>query len=252
MKNSVQTGNTLTVTAPYNLSSGDGCLVGQIFGVACEDALISTPVELDVCGVKDLKKTNNLAVAQGDLMYWNDTNRELTKTSSDTPVAVCVQTAVTASTVVRVALLRGYTAAVDQTLVKYATVSIAAAAVTGTSAGQLGHASGVVLVADPGAGKVVELISAVVSYTYSVAAYTAGGNITVNINGGSALTGVVSAANSLGASADKIVQFAPLAAAGNALTANKGLNLVAATAFTQPGTAAGTVKVFVAYRVHTL
>lgn len=136
--------------------------------------------------------------------------------------------------------------------VQIATVSITAANVTDTGAGHLGHAAGVPLVADPGTGKVVELISAIMSFTYSTAQYTGGGNVTVNINGGAALTGVVSAANSLGAASSNIIQFVPLATAGIALTANKGLNLVAASAFTQPGTAAGTVKVFVAYRIHTL
>jgi hypothetical protein len=137
-------------------------------------------------------------------------------------------------------------------LVQTAMISVSAANITDTGAGHLGHAAGVPLVADPGAGKAVELISAVMSFTYSTAQYTGGGNISVNINGGAALTGVVSAANSLGAAADKLVQLVPLATAGNALTVNKGLNLVAAAAFTQPGTAAGTVKVFVSYRIHTL
>ena len=99
MKNFVQEGETLTVTAPYALTSGDGCLVGQIFGVACNTALISTDVEIATEGVFDLKKTNNLAVSQGDLLYWNDTNKELTKTSSDVPVAECVKTATTSGTV---------------------------------------------------------------------------------------------------------------------------------------------------------
>jgi hypothetical protein len=132
------------------------------------------------------------------------------------------------------------------------TVSISAADLVDTGAGKFGHAAGYPLVADPGAGKVVELVGAVLSYTYGVAAYGAGGNITVNINGGAALTGLISAANSVGASADKLVQFVPLAAAAQALTVNKGLNLVSSAAFTQPGTATGTIKVFVTYRVHTL
>ena len=252
MINFIQEGETLTVTAPYALSSGDGCLVGNIFGVASTDALISTSVEIVREGVFDLKKTNNLAVSQGDLLYWDDSAKELTKTSSNTPVAVAAVTAVTASTVVRAVLRPGYSAAVDQTLIKYATVSIPAADITATTAGKLGHADGVPLVADPGSGKLVELISAVMSFTYGAAQYGGGGNVSINSNGGSALTGVVSNANSLAAAADKIVQFVPLAAAGNAQTANKGLNLVAASAFTQPGTATGTVKVFVTYRIHTL
>lgn len=134
-----------------------------------------------------------------------------------------------------------------------ALVSITSANLTGTSAGQLGHANGVVLVAAPGAGLLVQLISVVMSYTFATAAYTGGGNVTVNIGaGGAALTGLVSAANSLAAGSDKIVQFVPLSTAGVALTSNAGLALVAASAFTQPGTAAGTVKCFVNYRIHTL
>lgn len=138
-----------------------------------------------------------------------------------------------------------------ETTIKYAEVTISSADIVATGAGKLGHAAGVVLVADPDATKVVELISAVMITDYSTAAYTGGGNLTININGGSALTGVVSAANSLGATSDRINQFVPLATAGIALTAGKGLNLVAASAFTQPGTAAGVVRVKVTYRVHT-
>ena len=130
-------------------------------------------------------------------------------------------------------------------------VAISSANITGTAAGQLGNASGVVLVPDPAAGSLIELVSVILSFTYSTAAYTGGGNITVNSDGGSALTGLVSAANSLGASANKIVQFVPLSTVGNALVSAKGLNLVAASAFTQPGTAAGTVIVYCNYRVYS-
>jgi hypothetical protein len=133
------------------------------------------------------------------------------------------------------------------------TVAIASADITGTGAGQLGHANGYPLVADPGAGKAVEFAGALLSYTFGTAAYTGGGNITINIGGGgAALTGLISFANSLGAAVDKLVQFVPLAAAAQNMTVNKGINLVAASAPTQPGTAAGTVKVFLRYRIHTL
>ena len=33
MKNYVQPGNTITLTAPYAIASGDGLLVGSIFGI---------------------------------------------------------------------------------------------------------------------------------------------------------------------------------------------------------------------------
>ena len=131
-------------------------------------------------------------------------------------------------------------------------VLISAADIVATTVGKLGHAAGVPLVADPGADYLAELISAVLIYDFGTAAYTGGGNITINENGGSALTGIISAANSLGAAADKIATFVPLAAAAANRSANKGLNLVAASAFTQPGTAAGVVRIHIQYRLHKL
>jgi hypothetical protein len=136
-------------------------------------------------------------------------------------------------------------------LLRYTEVTISAADIVATGAGKFGHAAGYPLLADPGAGKVAEFVSAVLIYDHSTADYANGGNVTININGGAAVTGLVSAANSMAANADKIVHFAPLAAAGNAMTANKGFNLVSSAAFTNPGTAAGTIKVKLLYRVHT-
>lgn len=128
-------------------------------------------------------------------------------------------------------------------------VTISAADITQTTAGKLGHADGVTLVAAPGTGNFVELLSAVIIYDYDTAAYTDGGNLTVNM-GSTALTGVASAANSLGASADKIALLEPLQAASTDLALNTGLSLRAQFAFTNPGTAAGTAKVHVHYRIH--
>lgn len=140
---------------------------------------------------------------------------------------------------------------IKETFIQYAEVAISAADIVATGAGKLGHANGVPLVAAPGTGKALELISAVAIYDYDTAAYGGGGNVTVNWAGGAAITGLVSAANSFGASADKIVQFLPLATAGNAVSLNTAINLVAASAFTQPGTAAGVIRIKIAYRVHT-
>lgn len=130
-------------------------------------------------------------------------------------------------------------------------VIISAADIVQTGAGKLGHASGVVLVQAPGTGHFVEFLSATLSYDFGVAGYTAGGAITVNM-GSTVLSSAVSAANSLGQSADKVVQFYPLQVNAIPIVANTGLNLVAATAFTDPGTAVGTVKVHVSYRIHTV
>lgn len=131
-----------------------------------------------------------------------------------------------------------------------AEITISAADIVATGAGKFGHANGYPLVAAPAAGSALSLISATLVYDYATAAYTGGGNITVNYAAGSAITGLVSAANSVGAAADKVVQFVPLSTVGNPLAVATGINLVAAAAFTQPGTAAGVIRVQVAYRVH--
>ena len=134
--------------------------------------------------------------------------------------------------------------------IQYAEIAIPAADIVNTAAGKFGHAAGQILVAGQ-TGKVVELLSAVLIYDYAGAGYGSGGNITVNISGGgAALTGLVSAANALGATADKVVLFVPLSTAGIAMVAGSGLNLVASAAFTA-GSATGVCRVKVAYRVHT-
>ena len=115
-----------------------------------------------------------------------------------------------------------------------------------------GHADGYELVKAPGANKVLELVSAILVNEYATAAYTAGGNTTINIgSGGVALSGLVSNANFIQASADKVIQFVPLAATFLTLTENAGINLVTASAPTNPGTAAGVFHYRVVYRIHT-
>ena len=142
-------------------------------------------------------------------------------------------------------------ATLDPALLVKASGTISAADIVSTSAGKFGHAAGQILVAGQGAHNALELVSLVTVYDFAVAAYTGGGNVTVNISGGgAALTGLVSAANSYGAAADNIVVYRPLAAAAAIVTENTGLNLVAASAFTQPGTAAGVIRWVALYRVH--
>lgn len=142
----------------------------------------------------------------------------------------------------------GYTDEVGE--IKVTEVSISAANVIATTAGALGHADGVVLVPDVGAGYFVELISATLKTTFGVAAYTDGGNLTINVNGAAAVTGLVSAANSFGNAASKNIVFKPLAVAGLVTAVDKGFNLESSAAFTDPGTAVGTAKVKIIYRIH--
>jgi hypothetical protein len=125
---------------------------------------------------------------------------------------------------------------------------ISSANITGTAAGQLGHANGVIMVPAGGTHVINRLVGASVNYNFATAAYTGGGAITVNIGGGgAALTGTISYANSVGKGSNAYIDFVPLAAAANVYTENNPLNLVAASSPTQPGTAAGTVTYTVWY-----
>jgi len=73
----------------------------------------------------------------------------------------------------------------DATILQ-ASGTITSANMTGTGAGQLGHANGVVLVAAGGAGVINQLVYCIVESLFSVAAYTGGGNLSVNIGAGGA------------------------------------------------------------------
>ena len=92
MRNFVQPGNTITLTAPYAVASGDGLLVGSIFGVAAGSAASGDPVEAALVGVFDLKKTASQAWTVGDKVYWDNTAKEATKTTtSNTLIGVATE-----------------------------------------------------------------------------------------------------------------------------------------------------------------
>ena len=78
MKNYIKSGNTLTLPAPYAVSSGDGMLVSEIFGVAHNDALITVDVPIETCGEFTLTALSTSTAAQGDGAYWDDTNKRVT------------------------------------------------------------------------------------------------------------------------------------------------------------------------------
>ena len=83
MKNYVQPGNTITLTAPYAVASGDGLLVGAIFGVAAGDAASGATVETALVGVFDLTKIGSQAWTVGAKVYWDDTNKRCTTVATD-------------------------------------------------------------------------------------------------------------------------------------------------------------------------
>jgi len=91
MKNYVQPGDTIEVIAPEATTSGDGTLVGNLFGIAVHDADNGAAVQIKTTGVFDLPKVSAQAWSQGDVIYWDDGNDRCT--TVDTNVAIGVATA---------------------------------------------------------------------------------------------------------------------------------------------------------------
>ena len=83
MKNYIQPGETITLTAPYAVSSGGGALVGAIFGVAVGDVANGAQGEFRTTGVYSLRKETGTAWSVGDLIYWDDTNKRCTTTATN-------------------------------------------------------------------------------------------------------------------------------------------------------------------------
>lgn len=79
MINFVQRGATLTVLAPYVLTSGAGCRVGNIFGVAVNNQAQGDSSEIVLEGVFDLAKDSS-TFASGDLVYWDNVAKAATST----------------------------------------------------------------------------------------------------------------------------------------------------------------------------
>ena len=96
MKNFVMEGRTVTLVAPYAVTSGQGLLVGSIFGVAAADAAIITEVETVLEGVFTLAKATGAAWTQGALIYWDNAARNCTTTVA-TNKLIGVATAAAAS-----------------------------------------------------------------------------------------------------------------------------------------------------------
>lgn len=105
-----------------------------------------------------------------------------------------------------------------------------------------------VLVAAPGAGRAIELVSAVLHLDYGTATYTGNGTLTIRTTTGtSVLSGILAAAELLHSTADKVAVMAP-ASTGIGLDLNDGIELFEPTGECTVGDS--TLTVIVGYRIH--
>jgi predicted RecA/RadA family phage recombinase len=94
---------------PYagGVTSGQGVLVGALFGVAAVDGVQNAVIECQTKGVFDIAKEPALAITAGARLFWDNTNRRLTTTATGNfQVGLATVAALAADTTVRTVLLR--------------------------------------------------------------------------------------------------------------------------------------------------
>lgn len=110
MKTFVQSGDVIAATAPHAVLAGGGAKIGSIFGIAQSDAASGAAVQLATRGVFTVAKEAPLVIAAGDKLWWDDTNKRLTKTAStNLLVGVAAEAAVSAATTVTAFLTAAFT-----------------------------------------------------------------------------------------------------------------------------------------------
>ncbi|WP_208350399.1 DUF2190 family protein [Pseudaestuariivita rosea] len=105
MKNYVQAGENITVTAEAAATSGDGVRVGTLFGIASGVAEIGDSLVLVTEGVFEMPKVATDDMAVGAAVYWRSSDGLVTTTASgNTKVSVAIMAAGNPSSAVRVRL----------------------------------------------------------------------------------------------------------------------------------------------------
>jgi predicted RecA/RadA family phage recombinase len=106
MKAYIQPGRALTVIAPAGgVLSGQGVLIGTLFGIAQYDAVEGAEVEILTEGVVEIDKTSALQIDVGDRLFWDATNKVVNKTATaQVCVGIAVSTAANPSGSVRIKL----------------------------------------------------------------------------------------------------------------------------------------------------
>src|SRR5262245_58365351 len=93
-RNYIQPGKTMTFTAPEQRNAGQGCLIGALFGVSLQTVANGAVGEFGIEGVWELTKVSAQAWTAGALIYWDNTAKNCTTTStSNTRIGVAAAAA---------------------------------------------------------------------------------------------------------------------------------------------------------------
>lgn len=125
MKNYIQAGNSITITAAADISSGDIVKVGSLLGVACGDIANGATGEISLVGVYELTKKTTDDVSAGDKLYYDADNARLTLDAfGNTFMGIAIVAADGSATKVKI-LLNTLDVLVEKTSVELHITSIA-------------------------------------------------------------------------------------------------------------------------------
>jgi len=109
MNNRRYPGGTWNYTNSTGATIESGSVVdfGTQIGIASEDIEDGEVGAIDVDGIFELSKNENLVISQGDLVYWNSTDTEIDKTAvGQTYAGICAESATLTATLVLVEINR--------------------------------------------------------------------------------------------------------------------------------------------------
>ena len=107
MNNYVQEGDVLELDPGATVPAGTGRLFGAaLFGVACVDAVSGSASAFQIRGVVTIGKTSALAIAVGDRLFWDATNKVVNKTTTaQQQVGIAVEAAANPSSTVKMLMM---------------------------------------------------------------------------------------------------------------------------------------------------
>lgn len=110
MKNFVSDGLVIKHTLDANISSGQGVLMGELFGIAVSDGLSGEEIALCIAGVVELPVASGDTFAIGDMVGFDESAQLAVMTGNvakDKDVGVCVKTKTAGQTTVQFVITRG-------------------------------------------------------------------------------------------------------------------------------------------------
>lgn len=107
MKNYIQPGDVIPLTMAGTVKSGDGILVGTIFGIAATNGIAADVVNCATTGVFELPKATG-ALTQGQALFWDNTAKKVTGTAaSNKLIGAAINAVASGAATVRVRLAGG-------------------------------------------------------------------------------------------------------------------------------------------------